>query len=85
MKVEETYDLRAPFFAYARIEKWQEMILSDSIRTMKNLENHLLHQSPDCPGPFMFKLTGIVETATIHIVNLSPGSKVRSPEDAHRG
>lgn len=85
MKVEETYDLRAPFFAYARIEKWQEMILPDSIRTMINLENHLLHLVPDCPGPFMFKLMGKVETATIHIVNLPPGSKVSSPEDAHRG
>lgn len=85
MKVEETYSLRAPFFAYAGIEKWLELTLPDSIQTMKNLENHLLQLAPDCSGPFMFKLIGVVETATIHIVNLPPGSKVSSPEDAHRG
>jgi len=33
----------------------------------------------------MFKLSGMVEKATIHIVNLPKGTKVRSPEDAHQG
>jgi acetolactate decarboxylase len=33
----------------------------------------------------MFKLTGTVEQAVIHIVNLPKGSKVSSPNDAHKG
>ena len=33
----------------------------------------------------MFKLGGIVEEATIHIVNLPKGSKVSSPTEAHEG
>ena len=33
----------------------------------------------------MFKLAGTVEQATIHIVNLPKGSKVTSPEEAHKG
>ncbi len=31
----------------------------------------------------MFKLSGIVEQVTIHIVNLPKGSKVSSPDEAH--
>ena len=33
----------------------------------------------------MFRLTGTVETAKIHIVNLPKGSKVSSPDEAHKG
>lgn len=33
----------------------------------------------------MFKLSGIVDLATIHIVNLPKGSKVSSPDEAHKG
>ncbi len=33
----------------------------------------------------MFKLAGIVEQASIHIVNLPKGSEVRSPDEAHKG
>src|SRR5690606_28291475 len=33
----------------------------------------------------MFKLTGEIETAKIHIVNLPKGSKVSSPQEAHKG
>src|SRR5690606_38154032 len=35
--------------------------------------------------PFMFKLAGTVEEATIHIVNLPKGSTVSSPAEAHQG
>ena len=33
----------------------------------------------------MFKISGMVETATIHIVNLPTGAKVSSPSEAHQG
>ena len=33
----------------------------------------------------MYKLSGAVERAMIHIVNLPKGSKVSSPDDAHKG
>src|SRR5690606_12227277 len=39
----------------------------------------------DSPRPFMFKLKGTVEQATVHIVNLPKGSKVSSPDEAHQG
>ncbi|GAB3830745.1 hypothetical protein GCM10028895_47210 [Pontibacter rugosus] len=85
MKVEETYDIKAPFFGYVNITKWTEHNLPDSIRTGQQLETFINSVTTSSPRPFMFKLTGTVEQATIHIVNLPKGSKVSSPDEAHKG
>lgn len=85
MKVEETYDIKAPFFGYANISKWTEQTLPDSIQTINQLETYLDKLTKNSPRPFMFKLRGTVEQATIHIVNLPKGSKVSSPDEAHKG
>ncbi|MFM1893580.1 MAG: hypothetical protein RIQ90_746 [Bacteroidota bacterium] len=85
MKVEETYNIKAPFFGYANISKWTEQTLPDSIQTIQQLETYLDKVTNNSPRPFMFKLSGTVEQATIHIVNLPKGSKVSSPDEAHKG
>lgn len=85
MKVEEIYDLKAPFFAYAVISKWTEHELPDSVQSIPQLETYLVQTTKNAPRPFMFKLTGTVEQATIHVVNLPEGSKVSSPDEAHEG
>lgn len=85
MKVEETYEIKAPFFGYTNIAKWTEQTLPDSIQTIQQLEQYLDKVTKSSPRPFMFKLSGTVEKATIHIVNLPKGSKVGSPEEAHKG
>lgn len=85
MKVEETYKLKAPFFGYTNIDNWKEQPLPDSIKTLGQLETYLDLTTKSAKRPFMFKLTGTVENATIHIVNLPKGSKVSSPDDAHQG
>ena len=41
MKVEETYDIKAPFFGYANILEWTEQTLPDSIQTIQQLETYL--------------------------------------------
>ena len=38
MKVEETYNIKAPFFGYANVAKWTEQTLPDSILTIQQLE-----------------------------------------------
>lgn len=83
--VEETYKIKAPFFGYTNIEQWKEQPLPDSIQTIPQLEQYLDKITTSSPRPFMFKLFGIVEHATIHIVNLPKGLKVNSPADAHNG
>jgi len=85
MKVEESYQVKAPFFAYAHITAWQEQPMPDSIQTLVQLESYLDRLSTNLPRPFLFKLAGKVEQATIHIVNLPAGSKVNSPDKAHQG
>ncbi|MDP2688001.1 MAG: acetolactate decarboxylase [Aequorivita sp.] len=85
MNVEETYDIKAPFFGYANISKWKEQTLPDSIQTIQQLETYLDKTTKSAPRPFMFKLSGTVEQATIHIVNLPKGSKISSQAEAHNG
>ena len=85
MKVEETYNIKAPFFGYSNIAKWTEQTLPDNIQTIQQLETYLDQVTKNSLRPFMFKLSGTVEQATIHIVNLPKGSKVSSPDDAHKG
>lgn len=85
MKVEETYKAKAPFFGYVNIEKWEEKNLPQNIQTIAELESYLDKNTKSIKRPFMFKLNGIVGTAKIHVVNLPKGSKVSSPDEAHKG
>lgn len=85
MQVEETYDIKAPFFGYVNIAKWNKQTLPDSIQKIKQLEQYLDKSTKSLKRPFMFKLSGTVQQAKIHIVNLPKGSKVSSPEEAHQG
>jgi acetolactate decarboxylase len=85
MVVEETYEIKAPFFSYANISKWTDQILPESVQTIQQLEQYLDNITKSSPRPYLFKLSGTVEKATIHIVNLPKGSKVSSPDEAHKG
>lgn len=85
MDVEETFDIKAPFFGYTNISGWTEQAVPENIQTIKNLEVYLDIETRNSTRPFMFRLTGTVEKAVIHIVNLPKGTRVSSPKDAHRG
>jgi acetolactate decarboxylase len=85
MKVSTSFDLKAPFFAYAHIPAWVEQTLPDSVQTLQQLQEYLNLITKNIRRPFMFKLSGKVADAMIHVVNLPKGSKVSSPEQAHRG
>ncbi|MFD2246347.1 acetolactate decarboxylase [Pontibacter ruber] len=85
MRIEETFDAKAPFFVYANVANWKESSLPDSIQSIKQLEAYLDQATQTAPRPFAFRLTGTVGSATIHIVNLPKGTKVSSPADAHQG
>jgi acetolactate decarboxylase len=85
MKVEETFNTKAPFFGYSNVDRWVEQVLPDSIQTITQLEKYLNQTTKKLKRPFLFRLEGAVEKATIHIVNLPEGTKVSSPDDAHQG
>lgn len=83
--VTRTRKAKAPFFGYSRVRKWKREPLPDSVVDMGRLEAYFLSRLGTAPAPFMFKVEAAVAEARIHVVNVPPGTKVRSPEDAHRG
>lgn len=85
MKVEETFQLKAPFFVHANVERWQEYKLPETLSTLQDIEKHIEGLTQNYQSPFAFKLTGTATAAQIHIVNLPPGKQVKSPDDAHEG
>jgi acetolactate decarboxylase len=85
IKVEETFKIKAPFFGYTNVKRWQEINLPAYVRNLKELENYLDSTTKFYHRPTFFKLSGVIDSATIHIVNLPEGSKVSSPEQAHKG
>lgn len=85
MLVEEVNQVKAPFFSYANIEKWEEWALPNEITDLVALEKYLFAIKDKYNPPFLFKLKGKVENALFHIVNLPEGTVVRSPNEAHVG
>lgn len=85
MKVEETFNLKAPFLGYANISSWTEQDLPAHIQTMPQLESYLDTITRNRSRPFLFRLSGEIGEARIHVVNLPKGTKVSSPADAHKG
>jgi acetolactate decarboxylase len=85
MKVEETFDVKATFFAYSFISGWKSQSLPDSIQDIKQLEQFLSKLSTSSKEPFLFKISAKIDSAKIHVVSLPAGSKVSSPQDAHQG
>ncbi len=83
MVVEETFDLKAPFFGYGWVQKWNSKVLPKKVRSIKDLEDHLA--ALDLEEPLFFRLKGRVREAHIHVVNLPEGRKVSSPQEAHEG
>lgn len=85
MKVEETFKSKAPFFAYANISEWETLVIPESVNSIHTLENYLNQNTQKHTRPFLFKLEGTINKASIHIVNLPKGKEVHSPDDAHQG
>jgi len=85
MRVSESFDLKAPFFAYANIDAWEEYNLPDSIVDLRSLENHLIMCTAGKTQPLLFQLVGDIDSSIIHVVNLPEGVQVDSPDKAHQG
>jgi acetolactate decarboxylase len=84
MKVEETFSVKAPFFVYTNIDKWKEVILPDSVETIRQLENFLDASMKQLTQPFAFKIQATVKNAVVHVMNLPKGAVVHSPEEAQK-
>jgi len=85
MRVEKVADAGAPFFVYTHQANWKMMELPDIVTNLAALEKYLDRIAAKNDSPFIFRLMGVPDSATIHIVNLPEGAKVSSPNDAHQG
>ena len=85
MAVEKTYHTSAPFFVYGNVTEWHELKLPYDVKTIEDLEKFMDGKTTEFKRPFAFKLIGQVSSAIIHIQNLPVGTKVSSPDEAHRG
>ncbi len=85
MSVTETFHVKAPFFVHAQVPHWESFGLPDSVTELKSLEGFIDSVMTNQKHPFAFRLTGKISKATIHVVNLPPGSAVSSPDEAHQG
>lgn len=85
MRVEETFKAGAPFFVYGNVDRWTGHDIPESVRTLPQFEGYLDRMTTAAKRPFAFRLSGTVESAAIHIVNLPSGATVSSPDDSHRG
>jgi len=84
MSVGKTFETSAPFFVYANVTQWEEMEFPSTVKNMPELEKFIEEKTNQLKQPFAFKLAGGVTKALIHILDLPEGSKVSSPDDAHR-
>ncbi|MDH7914466.1 acetolactate decarboxylase [Winogradskyella sp. SYSU M77433] len=85
MIVEKSAKTSAPFFVYANSTDWKTMMLPKTIKSISDLETFITSKSKNSDAPFVFKLSGTVNSAEIHIQNLPKGTKVSSPKEAHQG
>lgn len=81
VKVDTLWEVEAPFFVRANVPKWAARPLPGQVRSLDQLETYLDHLAQGEEAPFPFQLLGRVEYARYHVLDLPPGSTVRSPAD----
>lgn len=85
MQVHVNREALAPFFVFALVKQWEELLLPDSVKNLMQLEAFLNTHFASVDQPFVFRLQGKTKSARTHLVNLLEGAKVSSPEEAHQG
>lgn len=84
IQVERSANVSAPFFVYSTVHRWKKVDMPEDVISIADLEVFLTNKYESYKEPFPFKLSGMVSRALIHVQNLPPGTKVRSPKDAHK-
>ncbi len=83
VQMEQRNDVAAPFFVHARVEHWEEVELPENVHDLTMLNGYLDMLSVHRDEPFVFRLTGRILSAVIHVMDVPPLASVSSPEDAH--
>lgn len=84
MEVEQRPDSKAPFFVHQFVKEWTEIMLPDSITDLPMLDAFLTARFAALGKPFAFTLQGKISEVRAHIVDVTPGTVINGPDDAHR-
>lgn len=82
ISVQETFKIKAPFFVYTHVSKWQEQPLPDTIQSVSQLDSYIDGLTKNIKRPFAFKISAVVDSATIYIIDVPQGTPIHSPGDA---
>lgn len=85
MHVTKTRKATAPFFVYAYNQEWKSFHPKAQPLSIKEIELFIDEKVKDVETPFVFRLKGTIVSASIHVQNLAPDTKVSSPQEAHQG
>lgn len=85
MQIDSHGVVGAPFFAHGYVQQWKAIKLPGNVKTQLQLEKFLDKRFKKTKGAAFFKIEGRIEEATIHLVNLPLGTRVKQPKDAHKG
>lgn len=85
VRVEETFAAKAPYFVYTHQKDWQEFSLPPSVRTLQQLLDYVDRMTTSKSRPFVFRLSGRVKEADIHVANLPNGVYPSEPKEALTG
>lgn len=85
MIVERTDKVRPPFFVHTRQRNWAEYNIPPNVRDLDDLVDYVGELRIGNEAPTVFRLTGKVASAQIHVQNLPEGVIPTSPREAHQG
>ena len=85
MRVTNTLNVRAPYFVYTHQRSWSGYALPQHVRTLPQLIAFVGRLRLGYAPATVFRLTGRVAQATVHVPNLVPSSTPIYAVEAHRG
>ncbi|MEO8068948.1 MAG: acetolactate decarboxylase [Flavobacteriales bacterium] len=84
MKVEIVPATHAPFFVHQHVEQWTEVPLPSTVIDLASLDAFLTERYGMLGQAFAFRMIGDFSVIDVHIVDVTPGTVITGPEDAHR-
>lgn len=84
MKVEIAPAARAPFFVHQYVAQWTEVGLPPTVTDLASLDAYLTERYGALGQAFAFRIVGAFSVIDVHIVDVTPGTVVNGPDDAHR-
>ena len=84
-KVTLASSAKAPFFVYTTTSQLHHVHLLPGYYTLQQLENQIDSIYNGYNEPLLVRIDGEFNNVKVHSVNLPHGTKVASPDDAHKG